>query len=278
MAKYAADTRDDIPTVIRWDWPCVWTFDPIMEGEWRPSPGKGEMYWGQGDWVWYDEISDAEAERYMEQIREHYRERVARGEIPAEKKPAPVPEERKPYNPILRTIPDRKRPDFLCHIYDIPDALEVRKKFRSITVKKYGSSVCLPSGTKLHDNVEGRYYTAPYGDRELVRCRDCGALILVQNTCDPNIYDGFEYLHDLIPVASEEEADLLNILLTGREFTDYPFCRIKMVDYTACRWTDGEEPVPNDPEELKKRIREKYTGVNREQLEKLIRNGCREVK
>jgi len=37
--------------------------------EWVESPGKASMFWGQGDFVWYDDISEEEAQKYMDQIR-----------------------------------------------------------------------------------------------------------------------------------------------------------------------------------------------------------------
>jgi len=276
MAAYSVDTRGRHPVLIRWDSPYIWTFDPGVEGEWRMSPEKDDMFRGQGDWVWYDDISDDEAEKYMEQIRTAYRTAVEKGELPAEKSPL-----KNPYEEIetekrkraLRAVPQRKRPGFLCHIYDMADAYGVKETFRCETVKEYGDSVCLPDGTKLHNNFDDKNYTSPEGERRLVRCNECGALLLIQDTCDPNIYDGFEYLHDWIPVQSEEEADLLNILLTGAEYKDYPYCHIQLIDYNDCRWTDGEEPVPNDPEVLKKKIRMKYADVNPDQLELLI-NGA----
>ncbi len=69
MAEYSVDTRSSVPTLIRWDSPDIYTFDPTVEGEWRLSPGKASMLWGEGDFVWYDDISNKEAEKYMELIR-----------------------------------------------------------------------------------------------------------------------------------------------------------------------------------------------------------------
>lgn len=270
MSSYSVSKKLGFPVLIRWDNPNIWTFDPRVEGEWRLSPEKSEMLWGQGDWVWYDDISEEEAMKYMEEMREEYRKAVEQGDIPPEKEPAVNVADTQKKEPKKRTIPDRIRPRFLCHIYDMDEACEIRKSFRSKKIKEYGDCVRLPDGTKLHDNLDTRGYTAPQGNRELVRCNKCGALLLIQNTCDPNIYEGFEFLHDWIPVASEEEANLLNILLTGPEFTEYPFCHIQATGYYGCSWTDGEEPSPNDPEKLKDRIREKYADVNREELEKLI--------
>ena len=76
MGDYAVDRRDSIPTLIRWAAPYIYTFDPSVEGEWVESPGKRSMLWDQGDFVWYDDISDEEAEKYMAQIREDYHKRT----------------------------------------------------------------------------------------------------------------------------------------------------------------------------------------------------------
>ncbi len=160
----------------------------------------------------------------------------------------------------------------LCCIYDMDDAHAVDQSFREVTVKEYGDSVCLSDGTKLHDNLDGEYgnYTAPVGRRELVRCRKCGALLIHQHTCDPNIYDGFEFLDDWIPVASVQEADLLNILLSGQEFTAYSFRHFRQVNLHG-RWSEGKEPCPNDPDDLIQMIMDKYTGVDPALLAELIR-------
>ncbi len=70
MARYSVDTRFGFPILIRWECPDVFTFDPAVEGEWRESPEKASMLWGQGDFIWYDDISDKEAAKYMEEIRQ----------------------------------------------------------------------------------------------------------------------------------------------------------------------------------------------------------------
>ena len=69
MASYSVDTRGEIPTLIRWECPYIYTFSPLDPGEWVESPGKASMFWGQGDFVWYDDITEEEALKYMDQIR-----------------------------------------------------------------------------------------------------------------------------------------------------------------------------------------------------------------
>ena len=154
---------------------------------------------------------------------------------------------------------------------DDDSARPAEDSFKTEFIKDYGDTVCLPDGTKLHDNIDGEYnnYIDPFGGRTLVRCSQCGALMLRQSTCDPNPFDGFEYLDDWIPVASETEADLLNILLSGQEFTAYPFRHYRRVDRRG-GWTEGEAPRPGDPEELIRLIREKYAHADEEQLTRLL--------
>ena len=124
-------------------------------------------------------------------------------------------------------------------------------------IKKYGSEVYLDNGEILHDNYMD--FLADNGKRDLGRCPVCGALMIVQQQfCGGTfVMDGSFYLYDIIPVQSEEEADLLNILLDGDEFCEYPVRHIRARDFY--KWWVGEgEPRPNDPEELKEKIRNKY--------------------
>ena len=58
MADYSVDTRG---TLIKWDLPIIYTFDPSVGGESRAIPGKSDMFRSQGDWVWNDDISEGEA-------------------------------------------------------------------------------------------------------------------------------------------------------------------------------------------------------------------------
>ena len=62
------------------------------------------------------------------------------------------------------------------------------------------------------------------------------------------------------------------------ELKEYPFRHLRRDDFRLL-WMEGEEPRPYDPEELRKRIREKYAGLKKEQkelLEKLIREAGKE--
>ncbi len=148
-----------------------------------------------------------------------------------------------------------------CHIFDMPDAEKGYCEFRGKIIQDYGDDVCLPDGTKLHEN-----YTWDDGSRRLLRCEKCGGLILVQTSEFHNMYDGPDgYYQDWIPAASAEEADLLNILLDVMELEDYP-CRHLRRNNGQVFWTAGEEPKPKEPEELRKQIREKYPLVGVEDM------------
>ena len=41
----------------------------MKPGEWVESPEQASMFWGQGDFVWYDDMTEEEALKCMEQIR-----------------------------------------------------------------------------------------------------------------------------------------------------------------------------------------------------------------
>lgn len=69
--KYGYSVRTDhgYPVLIRYKYGEVETFDPSEPNEWRRSPTKDSILYGGGDCVWYDEITEQEALKYMEQIR-----------------------------------------------------------------------------------------------------------------------------------------------------------------------------------------------------------------
>ena len=91
---------------------------------------------------------------------------------------------------------------------------------------------------------------------------------------DPDLY-----YRDCIPVATVEEADLLNILWDEEELKKKS-CRHLQRNDMRRLWTGGMKPVSNDPEKLKKRIRMKYSTLNPEQkemLEKLMAEAGNEM-
>ena len=157
---------------------------------------------------------------------------------------------------------------FPCHIWGIEDAVKAKDAFRGTAIRIYGDETELEDGTVLHMN-----YMWDDGSRRLLRCSQCGGLVIRQRSeFHGGLDDDADYL-DWIPVASEEEADLLNILWGPLELEGYPFRLLRANDYRYF-WTEAGEPVPYDPEELKEKIREKYSGLKPEQkemLENLIR-------
>lgn len=58
-----------IPVLIRFANGQVETFDPTVEGEWRRSPSKDKILYGGGDFVWYDDITEADVPRFQKIIR-----------------------------------------------------------------------------------------------------------------------------------------------------------------------------------------------------------------
>ena len=163
---------------------------------------------------------------------------------------------------------------FPCHIYGIRDGKEAYDTWQGNLVKDYGEYTALEDKTVLHYN-----YCWDEGSRQLVRCCDCGALMICQYSVYNGMFDGPDgYYRDWIPVASVEEGDLLNILWGGMELERYPFRHIRG-NNREFFWTKGEEPEPYDPEELKKKIREHYSELTKKKkqlLEKLISEAGKE--
>lgn len=161
---------------------------------------------------------------------------------------------------------------YLCHIYDMEDAKEAYDTFRGTPVRNYGEDTLLEDGTVLHSN-----YMWDEGARSLSRCEKCGALVMMQRSVWNDMYDGPDgYYRDWVPAASVEEADLLNILWGPMDLEQYPFRHLRG-NNRSFFWTDGETPVPYDPEELRKQIREGYRDVKPELLEKLIREAGKQT-
>ena len=139
---------------------------------------------------------------------------------------------------------------FLCHIYEIDEAMEAGRDLEIAVVKDYSSERLAVDKDKLHRHLN-ILYAAPVAERELVRCRKCGALMIYQSICDPNIYDGFEYLDDWIPACSEEEADRLNSQLDTVDLSTYPVRHLRRMDFKVYKWTGGEKPrTKNDETEV----------------------------
>jgi len=93
-----------------------------------------------------------------------------------------------------------KREDYMCCIFSERDAKTANGKFDWTMVREYGSRC---AGHALH--------TWDWGERFLVKCKNCGKLLLIQDS----EYHGISYTddsdyRDIYPVKSEEEAETLN--------------------------------------------------------------------
>ena len=138
-----------------------------------------------------------------------------------------------------------------CHIYEIKDGREARHDLvGSELVKKYNTDTLQIDTKKLEECLKVSY-VAPFAIRKLIQCQKCGALLVYQCICDPNIYEGFEWLEDWIPVHSEEEADQINNTLDAVDLSMYPIRHLQKEDRTP-KWTEGENPRLYDPEEMQK--------------------------
>ena len=67
-AKYRYSVRTDFgfPILIRFANYAVETYR--KDGVWERTPGKDSILIGEGDFVWYDDITEEEAEKYMAEI------------------------------------------------------------------------------------------------------------------------------------------------------------------------------------------------------------------
>ena len=156
---------------------------------------------------------------------------------------------------------------FPCHLYDLVDPEALFREIRVHYIKPYGSKVALGDGAVLHENYEkGDEYD---GDRDLVRCSVCGALFIRQTFTAYGMPGGIGTVTHYIPAASEEEADLMNILLDEKGMDLLPVRHPMRIDRKYV-WTKGGAPRPCDPGELKELIRRKYARADRDRLERLI--------
>ena len=156
-------------------------------------------------------------------------------------------------------------PNYPCHIHTILNAQEARNAFRGELVKDYGDCVRLGKHV-LHWN-----HVWDDGGRVLMRCSDCGGLMLIQTSEFHSTMSDDGYYEDWIPVASAEEADLMNIFLDADEL-DGMDCHHLMINNGQAHWSRGESRDPMDPERLKRLILKKYADQDRELLDGLIRN------
>ena len=169
----------------------------------------------------------------------------------------------------------QRKPRRVCCVY----GLEPEKIYRNMKlqqIKSYGDGVTLEDGTVLHRKEEDKDLYFESNERTLCRCGKCGALFLQDYHYESDMYDPWSS-SELYPVTSEEEADLVNILMDGKESGLPDFRRIYRYDWSYS-WIGKEDPRPLDVEELKEMIRKKYASADREELEKLIRKAGQEHK
>ncbi len=143
----------------------------------------------------------------------------------------------------------------LCHIYQIGNPQEAGNGLDYEGIKGYGDETYIGSH-RVHVNHE-----MEDGWRGLVRCKKCGALLLVQHSSYEAMdsdYDGSFY--DWIPVWSEREADLLNLYLDADELANSQTRHLRK-NNRQYFWMGDEEPKPKDLDELQKLIDEKYADV-----------------
>lgn len=87
-----------------------------------------------------------------------------------------------------------------CHVFDMPDAAEAFSQLDLEEVEDYG------------DEKDGHYlHVWDQGCRKLMRCRRCGAYVLVQRSVFLSFVNALnsEYT-DWFPVSGPDEADELN--------------------------------------------------------------------
>ena len=160
-----------------------------------------------------------------------------------------------------------------CCVYDL-EADQIYRNFALQEIKSYGDKVTLEDGTVLHRKEYDPELFSETNERTLCRCAKCGALFLQDYHYESDMYDPWSSSLTY-PVASEEEADLVNILRDRKECGLPDFRSIYRCDWTY-KWIGTEEPRPLDTDELKNMIRKKYAHVDQALLENLIRKAGQE--
>ena len=165
------------------------------------------------------------------------------------------------------------KPRYRCCVYDL-EAEQLCRNLQLQEIKSYGDSVMLEDGTVLYRTESDGTLFLETNERTLCRCRKCGALFLNDYHYESDMYDPWSSSR-LYPVTSEEEADLIIILMDGKETGLPDFRRIYRYDWSY-QWIGKEDPRPLDVEKLKEMIRKKYAAVAPELLEELIRRAGQE--
>ncbi len=69
---YMVDTRGAKPDLVRYANGTFERYDPRVPEKWKGSRSLDAFAWGGGDFVWFDEISEADAKEYMKKIDEFW--------------------------------------------------------------------------------------------------------------------------------------------------------------------------------------------------------------
>lgn len=69
---YMVDTRGPKPDLVRNFNGVFERYDPRDPAKWKSSKFLDEFAWGGGDFVWYDDISEAEAKGFMKKIDDYW--------------------------------------------------------------------------------------------------------------------------------------------------------------------------------------------------------------
>ena len=76
---YMVDTRGPKPDLVRCTGDAFERYDPRTPEKWKGSKSLDAFAWGGGDFVWYDEISDAKAKEYMKEIDDFWAKSAKKG-------------------------------------------------------------------------------------------------------------------------------------------------------------------------------------------------------
>ncbi len=67
--KYMVKTGGRMPVLCRYKDGRVYTYYPEQPEPWTRTPAKDAVLFGDGDFAFYDDITEEEAEAYAEEIR-----------------------------------------------------------------------------------------------------------------------------------------------------------------------------------------------------------------
>lgn len=95
-----------------------------------------------------------------------------------------------------------------CHSFSFETPEEGFQNLKTDCIQEYGESLIKEDGSSGHN-----YYVFDAGGRSLHKCKECGALFLIQNSVFHGEEDSF-YV-DWYQVGSREEADYLNTHYNG---------------------------------------------------------------